>query len=308
VVEIAEVDDPEPADDGVVVRVRASSVNKAEWYSLTGTPWIARLGTGITRPKSPRFGVDFSGTVETVGSDVTDFAPGDEVYGGVNGAFAELVAVKESIARKPSNMSFEEAAALPTAAITALQAVRDKGRLQAGQKVLVNGASGGVGPFAVQIAKDLGGEVTAVCSTHNVEMVASLGADRVVDYRAEDFTTLGDRFDVMVDVAGSRRWSELDRILSPEATVVMVGAPTGGPVLGPLPHLARTRIAGVRGRRRIAFFIAQFNRPDFETLVEMAERGALRSVIDRTYSLDDIADALAYVGEGHARAKAVVSV
>ena len=207
ILQLEEVEQPEFADDGVLVRVRASSVNRLDWYDLTGTPWVARPMTGLRRPKSRLIGVDFAGTVAAVGKDVTDLQPGDDVFGGRSGnsgAFAEYVCAQKGIARKPANLTFEEAAAVPMAALTALQGLRDHGQLQPGQKVLVNGASGGVGTFAVQIAKALGAEVTAVCSTRNVEQARSLGADHVIDYTSEDFTRSGRRYDVILDVAGSR--------------------------------------------------------------------------------------------------------
>src|SRR5207302_3169159 len=224
-VEIQEVDKPEITDDEVLVRVRATSVNPAEWYTATGTPWLGRAQMGLRKPKTNRLGVDFAGTVEAVGGNVTQFQPGDDVFGGKNGAFAEYVAVRadRAVALKPANVTFEQAAGVPIAAITALQGLRDKGRLQAGQKVLINGASGGVGTFAVQIAKALGAEVTGVCSTRNVDTVRSIGADNVVDYTQEDFTVDGRRYDLMLDIAGNRSWSECKRVLTDQATLVVVG-------------------------------------------------------------------------------------
>ncbi len=204
VLELREVEKPALTDDGVLVRVHAASVNRLDWYTLTGTPYVARVATGLRGPKSLVLGSDFAGTVAAVGADVTAFHPGDEVFGGRSGSFAEYVCARLGVAHKPSNLTFEEAAAVPVAAITALQGLRDKGKLQPGQKVLVNGASGGVGTFAVQIAKALGGEVTAVCSTRNVDLVRSLGADRVIDYTSEDFTRSGDRYDLLFDNAGTQ--------------------------------------------------------------------------------------------------------
>lgn len=204
--ELQEIEKPDVTDDGVLVRVRAASVNRADWYGMTGTPYFARTMTGVLTPKSERFGTDFAGTVEAVGKDVRDFRPGDEVFGARTGAFAEYVNVCDAVVPKPANVSFEEAAALSVAALTALQGLRDKGQLQPGQKVLVNGASGGVGTFAVQIGKALGAEVTAVCRTRNVEQARSIGSDHVVDYTREDFTRRDERYDVLFDVAGSRSW------------------------------------------------------------------------------------------------------
>ncbi len=217
VVEIREIEKPVPADDEVLVRVRAASLNMADWYDVTGRPYVGRVQMGLRKPKSERLGVDYAGTVEAVGKDVTQFRPGDDVFGGRNGAYAEYVCAREdrAIVPKPADVSFEEAAAVPVAALTALQGLRDRGQLEPGQKVLINGASGGVGTYAVQIAKALGGEVTAVCSTGNVEIARSLGADHVIDYTREDFTRSDRRYDLMLDVAGSRSWSACKRVLNP---------------------------------------------------------------------------------------------
>ena len=308
VLELKELDKPEPAADEVLVRVRAASVNQADWYGMTGTPYA---GFGPRRrPKSIRQGVDFAGIVEAVGVGVTKFQPGDEVFGARDGAFAEYVCVRESraIVPKPANVNFEEAAAVPVAAITALQGLRDKGGLQPGQKVLVNGASGGVGTFAVQIAKALGGAVTAVCSTANVETARSLGADHVIDYTRDDFTRTGERYDLLLDVAGSRSWSSCKRVLAPRATLVIVGAPRGTRLLGPLSHIIRLLLAGLGSRRKVTFYIAKTNGPDLETLSKLLEAGTITSVIDRRYELGAAAEALAYIGEGHARGKIVIAV
>jgi NADPH:quinone reductase-like Zn-dependent oxidoreductase len=262
----------------------------------------------LLRPKSPLIGGDFAGTVEAVGKDVTDLQPGDEVFGGRSGSFAEYVCVRMGVARKPANLTFEEAAAVPVAALTALQGLRDHGQLQAGQKVLVNGASGGVGTFAVQIAKALGAEVTAVCSTRNVEQARSLGADHVIDYTREDFTRSGRRYDVLFDNAGSRSWSACRRVLERHATLVLVGAAKADRLLGPLRHVIRMRLASMRGSQKAVFFIAKFNRPDMAMLRELLEAGKVTPVIERRYELSEIADALRYMGEGHAQGKIVISM
>jgi NADPH:quinone reductase-like Zn-dependent oxidoreductase len=308
VLELREVAKPELVDDGVLVRVRASSVNAGDWYGLTGTPYLARARLGLRRPKSELLGSDFAGTVEAAGKDVPQFRPGDEVFGGRSGAFAEYVCVRGGIAPKPANLTFEEAAAVPVAALTALQALRDHGKLRAGQHVLVNGASGGVGTFAVQIAKALGAEVTAVCSTRNVEQARSLGADRVVDYTRDDFTRSGARADLMIDVAGSRSWSECRRALAPNATLVIVGGPKGNPVVGPLGRIARLRVASLRGSQKAVFFIAKFNKPDMATLRDLVEAGSVRPVVERRYALSETAAALRAMGEGHLRGKLVIGV
>lgn len=309
-VEIREIEKPTPADDEVLVRVRAASVNIAEWYAVTGRPWIARPTTGLRRPKDVRIGVDYAGTVEAVGKDVTQFRPGDDVFGARSGALAEYVVAKEdrAIVRMPESVTFEQAAAVGTAAITALQGLRDQGGLQPGQKVLIHGASGGVGTFAVQIAKALGGDVTAVCSTPNVEIARSLGASRVIDYTQEDCTRSGERYHLVLDIAGTRPFSHLRRVFEPDATVVVVGGPRANRLLGPLAHVARARLAALRASERAVFFLAKFNKADMETLRDFLEGGAMTSVVDSVYPLDAIGDALRHMGEGHPRGKIVVNV
>ena len=310
VVEIRELDKPEPADDEVLVRVRTSSVNIAEWYGVTGRPWIARPTTGLRAPKEIRLGVDFAGIVESVGKDATDFEPGDEVFGGRSGAWAEYVCVKaeRAIVKKPGDVTFEHAGAVGTAGITALQGLRDQGGLVTGQSVLINGASGGVGTYAVQIAKALGAEVTAVCSTPNVEIARSLGADLVLDYRSEDVIRRSERYDLVLDIAGTRSFSELRRVLEPTATVVVVGGPRANRLLGPIGHVAGSRLRAVRGSQQVTFFLARFNKADMEILRDLFEDRKLTSVIDRTYPLDEIGAALRHMGEGHPRGKIVVTV
>jgi NADPH:quinone reductase-like Zn-dependent oxidoreductase len=310
VIELREIEKPVASDDEVLVRVHAASVNPVDWYGVTGRPYVGRAQMGLLKPKQRVLGVDYAGTVEAVGKNVTQFRPGDEVFGGRNGAFAEYLCAREdrAVVRKPANVTFEQAAAVPVAAITALQGLRDKGRLQPGQKVLINGASGGVGTFAVQIAKALGAEVTGVCSTRNVGLVRSLGADHVIDYTREDFTRSDQRYDLMLDVAGSRSWSECRRILDPRATLVIVGAPKGTRLIGPLSRIVKLRLAAVRGSQKVVFFIAKFNKVDMEVLQELLESGKVKPVIDRRYELSEIADAFRYLGEGHCRAKVVITV
>jgi len=310
VIELREIDKPVPADDEVLVRVRAASVNMADWYAVAGRPYVGRVQMGLLKPKSNRLGVDYAGSVEAVGKNVTGFRPGDEVFGGRDGAYAEYVCAREdrSVVPKPANVTFEEAAAVPVAALTALQGLRDKGQLQRGQKVLINGASGGVGTFAVQIAKALGAEVTGVCSTRNVEMVRSLGANHVIDYTREDFTRSDERYDLMLDVAGSRSWSKCSRVLNPQATLVLVGGPKANRWFGPLGHVVKVRLRGLLARRKVVFFIAKFNKADMLVLRELLEAGKVTPVIDRRYELSDIPDAFRYLGEGHCRAKVVITV
>jgi NADPH:quinone reductase-like Zn-dependent oxidoreductase len=308
VLELREVDKPAPDDDQVLIRVHASSVNPVEWYGVTG-PYFARIGNGFRKPKDPTVGADLAGRVEAVGKDVEHFQPGDEVFGVSGASWAEYTcAPAHRLAPKPANLSFEEAAAVPVAAVTALQALRDKGQVQPGQKVLINGASGGVGTFAVQLAKALGAEVTGVCSTGNGEQVRSLGADRVVDYTKEDFTKLGVRHDLMLDIAGSRSFLDCRRVLTPDATVVVIGGRMTYRGLGPLPHVAGT-IVKSRGRSQtVTFFVADVTTDDLAFLGELFEAGKLRSVIDRRYELSEAREALEYLGQGHARAKVVISV
>jgi NADPH:quinone reductase-like Zn-dependent oxidoreductase len=275
---------------------------------VTGTPLVARPIAGLRGPKSIEIGGDFAGTVEAVGKDVTDLEPGDDVFGVGNGSFAECVSARKAFALKPANLTFEEAAAVPIAALTALQGLRDHGRLRPGQKALINGASGGVGTFGVQIAKALGAEVTAVCSTRNVEQARSLGADHVIDYTREDFTRDGALYDVLLDVSGTNSWSQYRRVMNPHATLVMVGAPGGNRFVGPLAHIARVKLAAWRGSQKAVFFVAKLNRPDMEFLRELLESGKVKPVVEKRYELAEIAAALRYVGTGHAQGKIVINV
>jgi NADPH:quinone reductase-like Zn-dependent oxidoreductase len=302
------VERPVPEDDGVLVRVHAASVNRYDWYALRGRPLITRPAFGLRVPKTPLIGGDFAGVVETVGRDVVDLAPGDEVFGCRTGAFAEYVSVRVAVVRKPAQVSFEEAAAVPVAGVTALQGLRDHAKLEPGQTVLVNGASGGVGTFAVQIAKTLGAHVTAVCSTRNAERARLLGADRVIDYTEDDFTRSGDRYDVLFDVAGSRSWRECRRVLARDGVLVMAGAPTGGAVLGPLGHIVGTRVGALASGRRAVTFMARVTKDDLGVLGDLLEDGKLNPVVERRYDLGDTADAFAQMGEGHAQGKIVVMV
>jgi NADPH:quinone reductase-like Zn-dependent oxidoreductase len=309
VLELRDVDPPELSDEQVLVKVRATSINASEWYDVTG-PYFSRPMNGFRGPKRKLVTGEVAGTVEAIGTAVTMFQPGDEVFGTSLGAWAEYAAAREArLARKPANVSFEEAAAVPIAGLTALQALRDKAQVQPGQRVLVNGASGGVGTFAVQLAKWLGADVTAVCSTRNVEQARSLGAGRVIDYTQEDFTRGGVRHDVLIDVAGSRSLSAMRRALTPEGTIVLVGGKMTYRGVGPIPHLAATLVAGkIRRRPKLAFFVADINAEDLALLGKLLESGDVKSVIDRRYELGQMVDALTYFGEGHARGKVVVTV
>ena len=309
VVVLREIDRPVAADDEVLVRVRAASVNPADWYGVTGTPYVGRVAMGLRKPKDRRLGVDFAGTVEAVGKDVTQFRLGDEVFGGRTGAFAEYVCVPEerAVVSKPAHVTFEQAAAVGVAGLTALQGLRDKGKIQPGNTVLINGASGGEGTFAVQIAKALGAEVTGVCSTRNVELVQSLGADHVVDYTRDDFTRSDRRYDLLLDVAGSRSWSECKRVLEPHARLVIVGAPKGSRLLGPLSHVVALSLGALRSSQKCVFFVAKFNKADMLVLQELLAAGTVTPVIDKRYPLSEIAGAFAYLGEGHAHGKIVIT-
>jgi NADPH:quinone reductase-like Zn-dependent oxidoreductase len=307
-IQVRDVDIPGIDPGEVLVRVRAVSLNRAEWYSLTGTPYIGRPDMGMRRPKSPMLGVDFAGTVEAVAGDRDDFQVGDEVFGGASGTLAEYVVARKSVALKPENSSFAEAASLGTAAITALQGLRDHGQVQSGEAVLINGASGGVGTFAVQIAKAMGSDVTAVCSTRHVGLVSGLGADRVIDYTKSDFADTDHRYGLILDVAGGRKWSAYRRVLADEGRVILIGAPTGSRLLGPLSHIIQMRLGSAVSRRSAKFFVAKFKRPDLETLARMVGTGELKPVIDREFDLDQVADAFRYLGEGHAMGKIVVEM
>jgi NADPH:quinone reductase-like Zn-dependent oxidoreductase len=306
--EVRDVEVPEPADDEVLLRVRASSVNPSDWYGVTGF-YFSRIGNGLRRPKSGEVGGDVAGVVEAVGKDVQGLTPGQEVFGTSGSAWAEYAtAAPGRLALKPPNISFEEAAAVPVASTTALQALRDHGGVQAGQKVLINGASGGVGTFAVQLAKVFGAEVTAVCSSGKVELVRSLGADRVVDYARTDFTELKERHELMLDVAGSRSFLACRRVLTPDAKVVVIGGPMTYRGLGPLPHIAGTMLKAKGRSQTPKFFVAKINIDDLTFLAELLQAGRIKAVIDRTYPLSEAADALALLGEGHAKAKIVLTI
>lgn len=309
VLELREVNVPAVGDDQVLVRVVAASVNPLDWHWMTGTPRFARLVMGLRRPKRSVPGADLAGIVEAVGKDVTRFQPGDEVFGETVGALADYAVVSEvGLVAKPSNLTFEEAAAVPVAALTALQGLRDWGGVKKGDRVMINGASGGVGTFAVQIAKALGAaQVTGVCSTRNTETARELGADSVIDYTREDFTRTGVRYDVVFDGPGNRSLADLRRILAPGAVHVLIGGPKGRWVQ-PIPVLVKMKLASMFFDFEAANDTAERKLEDLETLREWLESGALRPVIDRNYKLDEVPEALTYQGEFHARGKIVVTV
>ena len=308
VLDLGEVDVPVPEDDQVLVRVHASSVNPVEWYGVTG-PYFARIGAGLRKPKDARVGADLAGVVEAVGLEVQGLRPGDEVFGTGAAAWAKYAVARASrVAPKPANASFEESAAVPVAGLTALQALRDHGKVKAGQKVLVNGASGGVGAFAVQLAKAFGADVTAVCSTRNVEQARALGADRVVDYTKEDFTTLGIRHDLMLDIAGSRSLLACRRALTPDATFVLVGGKMTYRGLGPLPHIGGTIVKSLFRSQKVKLFVAKITTEDLSVMRDLIEAGKVRPVVESTFPLSEAREALAQLGEGHARGKLVITV
>jgi NADPH:quinone reductase-like Zn-dependent oxidoreductase len=309
VLKYEDVDQPTPADDQLLVRVHAASVNPLDWHYMRGTPYVMRLEVGLGAPTDSSMGVDFSGTVAAVGKRVTRFKVGDDVFGGRDGAFAQYVVISETgaVALKPGNLTFEQAAAAPVAALTALQALRDKGQVKTGQKVLINGASGGVGTFAVQIAKSLGAEVTGVCSTHNVELVKSLGADHVIDYTRADFTQGTERYDVIVDNVGNHSLMDYRRVMTPQGIFVIVGGPKGdwiGPLSGPL----KAKVLAPFVSQKFEFFIASLARADLDILRDLMQNGKVTPVIDRTYPLTDVPAAMQYLETGHVRGKVIITV
>ncbi len=308
VLELREIDQPVVEDDQVLVRVQAASIHIGDWYSMRGVPYLMRPVFSLSRAKNRVPGTDIAGTVEAVGKDVTQLAPGDEVFGWCRGAFAEYVSVSEdALAPKPVNLTFEQAAAIGVSAFTALQALRDQGKVQPGQKVLITGASGGVGTFAVQIAKSFDVDVTGVCSTRNVDMVRSIGADQVIDYTEEDFTKGGQRFDLILDNVGNHSLSTTRAALTPRGTLLANGAPISGWVGGlgrPAAALVSSLFVSQQGRP----FVSLPNKEDLGTLKELAEAGAITPVIDRTYPLSRTPEAMAHVGEGHARGKTIITM
>jgi NADPH:quinone reductase-like Zn-dependent oxidoreductase len=310
VLTLEQIPKPTPADNEVLVRVQAAAVNPLDWHSVAGWPYLMRLANGLGTPSDPSTGVDFAGTVESVGKQVTRFKPGDDVFGGRSGAFAEYLVVGEdrAIALKPSNVTFEQAAAIPVAAVTALQALRDQGHVRAGQKVLINGASGGVGTFAVQIAKSFGADVTGVCSTRNVELVRSLGADHVIDYKKQDFTTADQRYDLIIDNVGNYSPLDLHHVLAPGGTVVIVGAPKHDPWIGMFAGAIKGTALSWFVDEKFVFFVAHLNQDDLTLLASLAGAGKMTSVIDRSFTLDQVPAAIEYLAGWHARGKVVVRV
>jgi NADPH:quinone reductase-like Zn-dependent oxidoreductase len=309
ILSLEDIAKPVPADDEVLVRIRTAAVNPLDWHFMRGEPYLMRLMSGIGKPRDSRLGVDFAGIVESVGADVTRFKPGDEVLGGLTGAFAEYLTVAEDgpVVHKPANVTFEQAGAVGIAGVTALQALRDRGDVRPGQKVLINGASGGVGTFAVQIAKSLGAEVHGVCSERNVEMVRSIGASRVYDYRKENYTESGQQYDLIVDMISNHSLAANRDVLTPEGTLVIVGGSSGdwlGPMLRPIAAMVYSPFVG----QNLGMMMARSSKDDLGTLAALLQSEEVTPVIDREYQLSDVPAAIRYSEEGHARGKIVIHV
>jgi NADPH:quinone reductase-like Zn-dependent oxidoreductase len=311
VLELREVDAPAAGDNEVLVRVQAAAVNALDWHYMRGDPFVARPSMGLRRPKVRIRGRDFAGRVEAVGEGVDRFRPGDEVFGEADGAFAEYVsAPDEAVDTKPANLTLEQAAAVPLAGNTALMGLRDVAQVRPGQRVLINGASGGVGTFAVQIAKALGAEVTGVCSARNADLVRSIGADHVVDYASHDFSRSGQRYDVVFDLVGNRSLADCRRALTPEGTLVLSGGGVseGGSLVGPMALFVKGMLLSRFVRHRLLQFTAKPSRANLAALRELIESGAVAPVVDRTYQLSEVPEAIRYLEGEHARAKVVITV
>ena len=311
VLKLMDIAKPVPNDNQVLVRVRAASVNPYDWHFVRGTPYIMRLGVGLRKPKDTRLGVDFAGIVEGVGKNVTEFKPGDEVWGGKGGAFAQYVVISEkALAKKPDNISFEQAGSIDIAGMTALQGLRKYGNIQPGQKVLINGASGGVGTFAVQIAKALGAHVTGVCSGRNVEMVKALGADEVIDYTKEDFAKRPERYDLFLDNVPNHPLSECRAVLTPTGKYVMIGGggPNDGQWIGPFGRVIQMVIQKRFQKAPVTMMMAETDKADMNFLSELMQSGKVKPVIDKTYQLGEVPAAISYVEKGHARGKVAIIV
>ena len=309
VLELRDIDRPTIGDDDVLLRVHAAGVDRGVWHLMTGLPYLIRImGFGFRGPKVRVPGMEVAGRVETVGRNVTQFQVGDEVFGSCEGAYAEYACAKEGkLAAKPTNLTFEQAAAVPASACTAVEGLRDKGEVSAGQKVLIIGASGGVGTFAVQLAKELGAEVTGVCSTTKVEMVRSIGADHVIDYKRDDFAQGPQRYDVILDIAGNRSLSHLRRALTPEGTLVIAGGEEGDRWIGGTDRQIRALLLSPFVRHRLRTFVSTGRKEDLQLLKELIEAGKVTPVIDRTYPLNEVPEAIRYLEAGHARGKVVIT-
>ncbi len=308
VLRLTEVEKPLPKDNEILVQIHAASANPLDWHFMRGKPYLIRPTSGLRKPKDPRLGVDFAGRVEAVGSGVTAFRPGDEVFGSRRGAFAEYLCTQgKAMALKPANLTFEQAAAIPVAATTALQGLRDKAAVQPGQRVLINGAAGGVGTFAVQLAKVFGAEVTAVCSTRNVDLVRSLGADHVIDYTQQNFTQSSQKYDLLYDIIGNQPLTACLRILNAEGKMILAGG-SGGPILGPIGRMIRAALLSRFVSQKLDFYIAEDSGEDLNFMKELIEAEKVKPVIDQCYKLEDVPDAIHYLEQGHARGKVVITM
>jgi NADPH:quinone reductase-like Zn-dependent oxidoreductase len=309
ILQIADIEQPVPKDHEVLIKVRAASVNPFDWHFMRGTPYVLRLFAGLRKPKDTRLGADVAGLVEAVGKDVTQFKLGDEVFGSCRGAFAEYACASESaLAIKPDNMTFEQAASAPIAALTALQGLRNNGHIQNGQHVLINGAAGGVGTFAVQIARSFGAEVTAVCSTRNVDMIRSIGAEQVVDYTREDFTKGGKCYDMIFDTVGNHSLSAYKGVLSPGGIHVGAGGQADLWMIRTLGQAFKALLVSTFGNRKFVGFLAKVNKEDLIILQELLKSGKVIPVIDRRYKLIEVPEAIRYLEQGHARGKVVIAI
>jgi len=304
-----EIERPEVGDNDALVRICAAGLDRGVWHLMTGLPYLVRLGFGLRAPKNPVLGLDAAGIIEAVGKNVTGFQIGDEVFGFCSGSFAEYVCVsQEKLALKPPNLTFEQAAAVPSSAGTALQGLSDQGELTTGQRVLITGASGGVGTFAVQIAKAIGAEVTGVCSTTKIDMVLSIGADSVIDYKRGDFTQTAHRYDVILDIAGNCPLSALRRILTPSGTLVLIGGEKGGRWLGGIDRGLRALALSPFVKHNLRMFILSQNKKHLHKLAKFIEAGVVTPVIDKTFPLSNVPEAMQYLIDGHARVKIVISI
>jgi NADPH:quinone reductase-like Zn-dependent oxidoreductase len=308
VVRIAEIDKPVPKDDEVLIKVRAASVNPLDWRIMNGKPFAVRVMAALTKMKGHP-GVDAAGEVEAVGKNVTQFKPGDAVFGACRGAFAEYTCGNQTkIAMKPDNVTFEQAASINVAGLTALQGLRDHGKVKKGGKVLVNGAAGGVGAFAVQIGKSFGAHVTGVCSTRNIELVRSIGADDVIDYNRNDFTSSNQRYDLILDCVGNHSFSACKRVLNPEGRSVIIGGPHDISMTALFARMLKTALVSLFGKKKAVMFIAKASQADLTVIGELIASGKIKPVIDKVYSLNESAAAIRHVEEGHARGKVIISL
>jgi NADPH:quinone reductase-like Zn-dependent oxidoreductase len=309
VVQIVDVEKPIPQGNEVLIKVRVASVNPLDWHFMRGMPYFLRIAAGLRKPKDKRLGADVAGQVEAAGKNVTQFRPGAEVFGVCHGAFAEYACASESkLVLKPDNVTFEQAASAPVAAFTALQGLRDKGHLQPGHKVLINGAAGGVGTFTVQIAKSFGAEVTGVCSTRNLDMVRSIGADHVIDYTREDFTKSGQRYDLIFDCVGNHSLFACRRVLNPNGIYIGAGGSTGWWMIGTLARAITMPMISRVASQKLVMILANPNKEDLTIIGELMKAGKVTPVIDRRYGLDEVPEAIRYLEEGHARGKVIITL